>query len=181
MTFNLLRKFPNLKESQTKGMKTSIKHLAGSEAKFFKWSLKLYGTETDENSEEMRVGVRHAPLETEPTTTATTTTSTTTTTTRRTTTEKLVRLREKEVVADRGCVSTTINCTKTKEECRTFKWRRVAEVFCKCTPGLCLDVASHQGGKEFNLQCTMASGEDGGAVTVNRPLYCQFIPFFSYR
>ena len=114
----------------------------GSEAKFFKWSLKLYGTEMDENSEDLRVGVRLGPIEMEPTTEATTTR-------RRTTTEKLVRLREKEVVAD-------INCTRTREECRMFKWRRVAKVFCKCTPGLCLDVASHQGGTEFNLQCTMA-------------------------
>ena len=100
----------------------------GSEAKFFKWSLKLYGTEMDENSEDLRVGVRHGPIEMEPTTEATTTR-------RRTTTEKLVRLREKEGVAD-------INCTKTREECRTFKWRPVAKVFCKCTPGLCLEVPS---------------------------------------
>ena len=46
---------------------------------------------------------------------------------------------------------------------------------------LCLDVPSHKGGTEFNLQCTMASGEEGGVVSVNRPLYCQFIPFLSYR
>ena len=42
-------------------------------------------------------------------------------------------------------------------------------------------VKTREGGTEFNLQCTMASGGEGGAVSVNRPLYCQFIPFFSYR
>lgn len=161
----------------------------GSEAKFFRWSLKLYGTQYDPNSEneedhawydsDMNSGhgredmdrrnvVREAPLP-HPTTRITTarTTTTTATTTRRVPTVSRMR----------GCISTTINCTRDIVDCRQFQHRKVAMVFCKCTPNLCLGVAA-QGRNSFNLQCSMMKRAPD--TTLKLPFYCQFIPFFSY-
>jgi subtilisin-like proprotein convertase family protein len=176
-----------------------------SDAKFFKWSLELYGVRYDPNSDEYRSAhgsgpnvVREAPamppmmMHTEATTTTRTTTitsSTTTTTTTTTTTEYIPR----------GCVSKRSECTQSVEKCRTFTHRSVAQVFCRCS-SICLEIASISD-ESFNMQCN-ASGEKKpktnmvsstsladlssarslkeGPVT-DIPFYCQFIPFFSYN
>ena len=172
----------------------------GSEAKFFRWSLKLYGTQSDPNSErqedhawyedtddtaEKRRSdynlrnkvVRESPQV--PTTTETSTTTTTMTTTRVIPTESKMQ----------GCISTTINCTRNRADCRIFTHRKVASVFCKCTPKLCLGVASQ--GTQFNLQCSMrtvnrkktsksSKSSKSLSSSPKLPFYCQFIPFFSY-
>merc|ERR1711963_1122411 len=90
----------------------------------------------------------------------------------------------------RGCISTTVDCTQDTEHCRIFNHRKVANVFCKCTPKLCLGVASQ--GDKFNLQCSMKSSRKkkkkskslsgAGALSPPKlPFFCQFIPFFSYN
>jgi hypothetical protein len=91
----------------------------------------------------------------------------------------------KAAVQTRGCISTTLECTKNTTECRMFEHRKVASVFCRCTPGLCIGVAAHRTADgEFNLQCAMAVGGGSSPApgqTANLPFYCKFIPFFSYR
>jgi hypothetical protein len=93
----------------------------------------------------------------------------------------------KSAVQTRGCISTTLECTKNTTECRMFEHRKVASVFCRCTPGLCIGVAFHRTADgDFNLQCVMGSGGSSGGSpapghTPNLPFYCKFIPFFSYR
>lgn len=170
----------------------------GSEAKFFRWSLKLYGTQEDPNSERPRYAkiddvedmmdqtnhdlfrnnvVREAPVAP---TTAETTPSTTITSTTTTTTTRLVPTMSRM----RGCISTTINCTRDITDCRTFTHRKVAQVFCRCTPKLCMGVASQA--DVFNLQCSMRTlkkrkkSKSLKGFSPKLPLYCQFIPFFSY-
>jgi len=170
----------------------------GSEAKFFRWSLKLYGTQEDPNSERPRYAkiddvedmmdqtnhdlfrnnvVREAPVAP---TTAETTPSTSITSTTTTTTTRLVPTMSRM----RGCISTTINCTRDITDCRTFTHRKVAQVFCRCTPKLCMGVASQA--DVFNLQCSMRTlkkrkkSKSLKGFSPKLPLYCQFIPFFSY-
>ena len=92
----------------------------------------------------------------------------------------------KSAVQTRGCISTTLECTKNTTECRMFEHRKVASVFCRCTPGLCIGVAFHRTADgDFNLQCVMESSGSGGPPSPghspNLPFYCKFIPFFSYR
>jgi hypothetical protein len=119
-----------------------------SDAKFFKWTLELYGTELDPNSEEYKKAhaekfnvVRKVKDEllhpSSPTTTATTTTTTTTTTT----------------PEPRGCISKQGDCTRNAFDCRMFTHRSVAQIFCKCTP-TCLEIGTiYNPGTQFNLQC----------------------------
>lgn len=152
----------------------------GSEAKFFRWSLKLYGTQSDPNSEEREEEAWYdadtpTPVESEATTggprrllwpqTVDTTTTYPSLGTRPT------------PPATRGCVSTTIECTRDTQQCRHFQHRKVAMVFCKCTPNLCQGVAS-QGSESYNLQCSMKRRNPDTSLQL--PFYCQFIPFFSY-
>jgi len=156
----------------------------GSEAKFFRWSLKLYGTQSDPNSErpedrawypedadhgspeeedfDRRNVVREARLEpTEPPPITTTTTRKVQPTPRK----------------SRGCVSQTIECSRDSKACRQFTHRKVAEVFCRCTPNLCQGV-HRLSATRHNLQCSMKPREPDSSLTL--PFYCQFIPFFSY-
>ena len=66
-----------------------------------------------------------------------------------------------------------------------FEHRKVASVFCRCTPGLCIGVAFHRTADgDFNLQCVMAAtaaAVGSAGHSPNLPFYCKFIPFFSYR
>jgi len=171
----------------------------GSEAKFFRWSLKLYGTTIDPNSDEAyeewfddsderseverriltsTYGHNHTERDGKPETTRKTTSTSTPTTTSRSTT-RLV-----PTVSDmRGCVSTTINCTRNVSDCRTFTHRKVANIFCKCSPHMCLGVANFD--NEFNLQCSMSSvklrKKLSNVSSPKLPFYCQFIPFYNYN
>ena len=141
----------------------------GSEAKFFRWSLKLYGTtfdpnsdnsddiwydESDENLVARRILPDNNHNHTERDGTPQTTAKTTTRTTLRTTTLWTAAPRLTPTVSEmRGCVSTTVNCTTNVEECRTFGHRKVAKIFCDCTPKLCLGVSNFR--NEYNLQCSV--------------------------
>lgn len=154
----------------------------GSEAKFFRWSLKLYGTQSDPNSDraedrawypedadqgsseeedlDRRNVVREARLEpTEPPIITTT---------------KKARPTPRK---SRGCVSQTIECSRQSKVCREFTHRKVAEVFCRCTPNLCQGV-HRLSATRHNLQCSMKPREPDSSLKL--PFYCQFIPFFSY-
>lgn len=171
----------------------------GSEAKFFRWSLKLYGTTIDPNSDEAyeewydesderseverriltsTYGHNHTERDGKPETTMEDTTSTSSTTARTTTTT--VR---PTVSVMRGCISTTINCTRNVSDCRRFTHRKVADIFCKCSPKLCLGVANFN--NEFNLQCSISSVKLRKKLTLasspKLPFYCQFIPFYNYH
>ena len=102
-----------------------------SDAKFFKWSLELYGVQYDPNSAEYyqdveqqnNIDVREAPapphfMADPPPTQAPVETSTNRPLT---TTEYMPR----------GCVSKRSECTQEVEKCRTFTHRSVAKVFCR--------------------------------------------------
>ena len=172
-----------------------------SDAKFFKWSLELYGIRYDPNSQEYieaqaekNNNVREAPVippsimmmpgfvSNKNTTTTTSTTTTTTTeltssTTTSTTTEYIPR----------GCVSKRSECTQKVKECRTFVHRSVAQVFCRCST-ICFEIASIldlDSDESFNMQCyaksTSSKEPRSLKSTSDTPFYCQFIPFFSYN
>lgn len=169
----------------------------GSEAKFFRWSLKLYGTSFDPNTEiveydyyddssdENLVGRRiikdkeYGHNHTERDWTPPPTTSSTTTpklTTKQTTSWTPEPTRAVPTVSDmRGCVSTTVNCTTDISSCRTYSHRSVAKIFCDCMPKLCLGVSNFN--REFNLQCSMSQKPQ--TTSPSRPSFCHFIPFFS--
>ena len=150
-----------------------------SEAKFHKWSLELYGTAFDPNTEAYREQerfnvVREASLnegEAEdpfPMLPVVSTSTPATTTTASTVTTATI------AVGDRGCVSKQHACTRDVSNCRRFSHRRVAAVFCECLAG-CLEVAATSSAGQFNLQCDMnAEGRRN-----DQPFYCRFIPFFS--
>ena len=155
-----------------------------SEAKFHKWQLELYGIPFDPNSgeyaEERFNVVREASLEENPDDV-----------------EGGHDMQDDEDheeelaeddVAIRGCVSKQIECTRDVTQCRTFSHRRVADIFCKCTP-LCLEVASagvKDGNQMFNMQCDYINPDRDEDEIIQQieetkfPFYCQFIPFFSY-
>jgi len=154
-----------------------------SEAKFFRWSLKLYGTQSDPNSDnsedhawydEEQVDVdwkenvvREAPLESTTVEPSSTTSMTTTTSAAPTTPAQ-----------KRGCISTTLECTTTKDECRKFEHRKVAGIFCRCISQLCIGVAfSRDKMGDYNLQCYIKNNVK--MFSPKRPFYCQFIPFFN--
>jgi hypothetical protein len=168
-----------------------------SDAKFFKWTLELYGTEFDPNSEEYKKAhaekfnvVREVKDELLHPSSSTTTATTTTTTTATTTPEP------------RGCISKQGDCTRNTVDCRMFTHRSVARIFCKCTP-TCLEIGTiYNPGTQFNLQCkpenieemktqgkrsygpqqqqpTTTFQETVTVVENKTPVYCQFIPFLS--
>jgi len=100
-----------------------------------------------------------------------------------------------------GCISKTLECTQNVEQCRTFTHRMVALLFCKCSQ-ICSEIAATveagTAAAAFNLQCSFvrrrrpqeSDDSDREAevrkkeVTVipgkSPPVYCSFIPFFSY-
>ncbi|XP_023326698.1 furin-like protease kpc-1 [Eurytemora carolleeae] len=170
-----------------------------SESKFFRWSLKLYGTRTDPNSDKIEDHeewydereeveetdwklnvVREAPLESTTTPVSTTTTSTKTTTTSSKTTSTTTTTGStttKSGFRTRGCISNTLECTKNVSDCRMFEHRKVAGIFCHCIPGTCIGVAfSRNQFGDYNLQCNVDSTPR--LSNPPPPFYCQFIPFF---
>lgn len=150
-------------------------------AKFFKWSLELYGIEFDPNSSSRDDSssqnkynvVREAPSESIlPTLAAKTTTTSTALPPMTTTTTS-----EAEYVP-RGCVSKRSQCTQSVEDCRTFQHRSVASVFCQCS-SICLEVASTSD-ESFNMQCLAnndANARSLQTASEDLPFYCQLIPF----
>jgi len=179
-----------------------------SDAKFFKWTLELYGTEFDPNSEEYKKAhaekfnvvreVKDELLHPSPSLSSTTVATTTTTTATTTTTPE-----------PRGCISKQGECTRNVFDCRMFTHRSVARIFCKCTL-TCLEIGTiYNPGTQFNLQCKpvtesveemktlgkrsygpqqhqpqqqqqTATVPETVTVTENKtPVYCQFIPFLS--
>ena len=165
-----------------------------SDAKFFKWTLELYGTEFDPNSEEYRRAhkerfnvvrdvkediiednTKSAPPTTTavPPTTVTTTTTTTTATTTTTSTRNL-----------RGCVSKQGECTRDASQCRTFAHRSVARVLCKCT-SQCQEIGTTFGNGDedeplYNMQCQpLEARSSSNKEDKKPPVFCQFITFLS--
>ena len=168
-----------------------------SEAKFFRWSLKLYGTTFDPNSDKPDVvwpdesdenlvgrrilvephdGHNHTERDGTPPTTPETTTTTRRPSSSSTTTTPYIPSTLSDM---RGCVSVTVNCTTNIKHCRTFSHRKVAKIFCDCSPVLCLGISSFR--NEYNLQCSISkSPVKKNNSSLKLPFYCQFIPFFSY-
>jgi len=155
-----------------------------AEAKFFKWSLEIYGIKYDPNTQENNHVVREAPAHMMPETTTTSSTPSPSPVT----SVSSPSLQSTEYIP-RGCVSKRSECTQEVENCRTFTHRSVAQVFCKCST-ICLEVASHPGTSgDFNMQChastSVSSDSSARSLEVagsssDVPFYCQFIPFFSY-
>lgn len=164
-----------------------------SEAKFFKWTLELLGTEydpNDDNDDEKFNVVRETPeegifgrmapeikednegdevpeVEEEQATTSTPPPP-----------PPRGRVR-------RGCISKQNRlCTQNTKHCRTFDYRNVASLMCECTP-ICLEVATLYGSGLYNMQCNMDDDESQTArmITDSRkpPIYCSFIPFLGYK
>ena len=179
-----------------------------SDAKFFKWSLELYGLKFDPNSEEYKTkvprdtptippSIRNLPgfTSNDNNNTPPTTTSTTTTTTAAETTTPETEITTSTEYIPRGCVSKRSECTQNVNDCRTFTHRSVAQVFCRCS-SICIEVASNPD-NDFNMQChaatsgSVASSLTSGPskkeprslkpATSDTPFYCQFIPMLSYN
>ena len=189
-----------------------------SDAKFFRWSLELYGIEFDPNSEEYKMAHKKDINE-----------------------EKLVPKRDlpfnhsgsKKGSIDEqrhgipnafsvtsledgdntdkirpGCISKRLECTHKLNDCRTFAHETVAKLFCKCSQ-ICSDVSrtnlatgnsgvhetiyqmgcsftqskhkySSQKSSAENNQVSSMVSKVTSLVTKKPPIYCQFIPFFSY-
>merc|ERR1719322_2262961 len=165
-----------------------------SEAKFFKWTLELLGTEYDPNddnddekfnvvcetAEEEEEGEqlfgRMAPADVDEEIPEATTTSPPPPPSPPSPPRGRVR---------RGCISKQNRlCTQDTNQCRTFNYRNVASLMCECTPN-CLEVATLYGTGLYNMQCDMedASG-DGPRATMSAkppPIYCSFILFLDYE
>ena len=131
-----------------------------SDAKFFRWSLELYGIEFDPNSEEYKMAHRKDINE-----------------------EKFNVVREasqfdtsnsigarhninivqdnhgnEKGVADKvkpGCISKRLDCTQKVSDCRTFSHETVANLFCKCSQ-ICSDVS----------RTNLATGSSGDHETI---------------
>lgn len=144
-----------------------------SDAKFLRWSLHLYGTRSDPNSHDKSFNViREVPKNVKLVNTEDdyiTTPETTTTISPTTTIESV-----SSSTVPSGCVSKQQKCTRNIKNCRIFKHRSVANIFCRCT-NLCLDVSvslnSHNQ-DVYNMQCDMNQSN-----SQPRPFYCYFIPF----
>ena len=131
-----------------------------SDAKFFRWSLELYGIEFDPNSEEYKMAHRKDVNE-----------------------EKFNVVREasqfessnsiglrhsiSNIVQDNqvkpegaekvrpGCISKRLDCTQKVSDCRTFSHETVANLFCKCSQ-ICSDVS----------RTNLATGSSGDHETI---------------
>lgn len=181
-----------------------------SDAKFFKWSLELFGTETDPNRKDgskpyhgfkekedekfqkfnvVREAV-HAPpeflppIELDSEVVSKKNSSITDLNDHRANKLSLEKFpdtsslehQEAKGIQDRGCVSKQLECTKDIDECRTFTYRTVARVFCKCI-GMCLEIAT-AGQDTFNMQCLKTrDGDPPSSPDKEIPMFCQFIPF----
>ena len=107
-----------------------------------------------------------------------------------------------------GCISKRLECTHKVNDCRTFAHETVAKLFCKCSQ-ICSDVSrtnlatgnsgvhetvyhmgcsftqskhknSSQKSSAENNQVSSMVSKVTSLVTKKPPIYCQFIPFFSY-
>ncbi|CAB4059556.1 FURIN [Lepeophtheirus salmonis] len=175
-------------------------------AKFFKWSLELYGTANDPNQsdEDKDVNViREVPdtdfldvihsvkLSSSTTTTPTvppvlysstrkaSTTELSSTNSLSKSHELIVVTPSKNVILPSGCVSFNMKCTRNVSHCRTFAHRSVANIFCKCIDA-CLEVAVSLSEKDediFNMQCDSAGSKPPSSTKV--PFFCNLLPFLN--
>lgn len=157
----------------------------GSEAKFYRWNLELYGTEFDPNSDEYKsthndkmnnvhfasgfdqafksMFPTQAKVSETTTSTATTTTShPSTSTTSTTTTTKLPTL----------CVSKNGKCTDEVDECREFTHRPVAELLCRCYENCKGLSISHDEDYEIIYQLKCISTDEVRPLTSKAPFFC---------
>ena len=113
-----------------------------SDAKFFKWSLELYGIQFDPNSADYQdeqnklIDVREAPIPPHfmadpPPPDVTTRKPIESTTSETDAVEDEGRNVATTEYIPRGCVSKRSECTQEVEKCRTFTHRSVAKVFCR--------------------------------------------------
>ena len=164
-----------------------------SDAKFFRWGLTLYGIEYDPNSAEYKERQRalkeqkqqeEQSLNERPLRRHVSWHSNFTAAATNQTKDVDPRLNEIQDVSKAGlksgCISKRLECTQTVEDCRTFIHRKVAQLFCKCSQ-ICSDVASTTA--DFNLQCSYNESTSNVRVIPDKspPMYCSFIPFFSYN
>jgi len=89
-----------------------------------------------------------------------------------------------------GCISKRLECTRTFTKCRTYTRRNVADLFCQCSE-FCSEVSTftnpQNGEDNFNLQCSLVEVTGSGLTALSipskqgtLPVWCKFIPFFSY-
>ena len=96
---------------------------------------------------------------------------------------------QSSIVTKGGCISKRLECTQSVSKCRTFVHRNVAKLFCQCSE-ICSQTSSFTNqstNKEnFNLQCSLTTSDSSlqfKALSIagkKAPVWCQFIPFFSY-
>merc|ERR1712029_869282 len=88
-----------------------------------------------------------------------------------------------------GCISKRLECTQSVGKCRTFVHRNVAKLFCQCSE-ICSETSSFPDTStnkdNFNLQCSLTTSDSSHQLKPvsikgkKPPIWCQFIPFFSY-
>jgi hypothetical protein len=88
-----------------------------------------------------------------------------------------------------GCISKRLECTQSVDKCRTFVYRNVAKLFCQCSE-ICSRTSSltdtSTNKDNFNLQCSLTTSDSSHQLKPvsiagkKPPVWCQFIPFFSY-
>eukprot|EP00096_Caligus_rogercresseyi_P008356 TRINITY_DN2704_c0_g1_i1.p1 TRINITY_DN2704_c0_g1~~TRINITY_DN2704_c0_g1_i1.p1 ORF type:complete len:473 (+),score=121.86 TRINITY_DN2704_c0_g1_i1:1144-2562(+) len=165
-------------------------------AKFFKWSLELYGTAHDPNTREEDKDVfviREVPesdfltviSSSDPSTPkAILSTSTEDSASSTSPPSKPDEKKDKNIVLPSGCVNFNMKCTRIVSDCRTFSHRSVANLFCTCIDS-CLEVAVSLSKKDqdvFNMQCDSASSS---SRTLNHspltkvPFFCNLLPFLN--
>ena len=185
-----------------------------SDAKFFRWSLELYGIEFDPNSEEYKMAHKKDINEEKYVPRREVTPSGSNTRSideQRHGFSNVIAIDEEGDNTDKikpGCISKRLECTQKVNDCRTFAHETVANLFCKCSQ-ICSDVSrtnlatGNSGVHEtiYQMGCSFtqskhkysspkSSAEKNEAssmvskvtslVTKKPPIYCQFIPFFSY-
>ena len=191
-----------------------------SDAKFFRWSLELYGIEFDPNSEKYKMAHKK-DINEEKFNVVRETSPFNPSSANKTPIDELRNgltnivpddtVNKEGTVVQKvrpGCISKRLECTQNIRDCRTFSHQTVANLFCKCSQ-ICSDVSrtnlatGNSGAHEtiYHMGCSFMhsklknpanevldkpKGHSNilskvtSLVTKKAPLYCQFIPFFSY-
>jgi len=132
-----------------------------SDAKFFRWSLELYGIEFDPNSEEYKTAHQKDVNEEKFNVVreASQFESSNSFGSRHSISNKVqdnnVHKDDNDEKVKPGCISKRLDCTQKVSDCRTFSHETVANLFCKCSQ-ICFEVS----------RTNLATGSSGDHETI---------------
>ena len=139
------------------------------DAKYYSWSLQLYGIQDDPNKKPRHE--RNKPKKPNVPSTAGTTSNRLNTglTDSGSQRGKPAKSPSPRSVGSSACLSKANKCTKDMKSCHKFPSDKEASIYCKCTK-LCRDTFA-VGGYEYAMTCQT----DGRDARKNIPFFCQFI------